>query len=128
MSLANEADPFIGRFMSNEDIFKKIFRMSEEDIEKTKKQIAKEKKSQEEPTSLTLQGIDMQQQQVDQQGQQMQDRQAPPVKPAEKKSEEPKKEPKEKAPDEKKPTNEELDIFSNLKNILEEIDNEHKGN
>ena len=65
ITLANDIDPFVGRFVSNEYVHKKVFRMSEEEIEKEKKQIKKEKKSEDEPTSLTQQGIDMQQQQQD---------------------------------------------------------------
>jgi hypothetical protein len=62
ITLANDIDPFVGRFVSNEYVHKKVFRMSEEEIEKEKKQIKKEKNSEDEPTSLTQQGIDMQQQ------------------------------------------------------------------
>ena len=65
ITLANDIDPFVGRFVSNEYVHKKVFRMSEEEIEKEKKQIKKEKNSEDEPTSLTQQGIDMQQQQQD---------------------------------------------------------------
>jgi hypothetical protein len=65
ITLANDIDPFVGRFVSNEYVHKKVLRMSEEEIEKEKKQIKKEKKSEDEPTSLTQQGIDMQQQQQD---------------------------------------------------------------
>jgi hypothetical protein len=61
IALANEADSFVGRYMSTEYVWKKIFRMTEEEIDKMKKQMKADKKDEQAPESLTLQGMEMDQ-------------------------------------------------------------------
>jgi hypothetical protein len=61
IALANEADPFVGRYISTEYVWKKIFRMTEEEIDKMKKQMKADEKDEQAPESLTLQGMEMDQ-------------------------------------------------------------------
>jgi len=68
LSLANDIDPFIGRYFSATYVRKNIFRMTDEDIEKIDKEIEKERKESPElhgpnnpdaPESMTGQAMDM---------------------------------------------------------------------
>jgi hypothetical protein len=59
IALANEIDPFVGRYVSAEYVNKYVFRFTEEEIERLQKQIKKEKNDPDAPESMTVQAMDM---------------------------------------------------------------------
>jgi len=59
IALANEIDPFVGRYVSAEYVNKYVFRFTEEEIERLQKQIKKEKNDPDAPESMTGQAMDM---------------------------------------------------------------------
>lgn len=59
IALANELDPFVGRYVSAEYVNKYVFRFTEEEIERLQKQIKKEKNDPDAPESMTGQAMDM---------------------------------------------------------------------
>jgi len=125
IALANEIDPFVGRYVSAEYVNKYVFRFTEEEIERLQKQIKKEKNDPDAPESMTGQAMDMERETQQAQIASM-EKEREPTQPGVAKTPEDQKNIKQEKEEQKEEFDNDLDlqIKKNIEQILNEIKDE----